>query len=152
MNEWPEKSMVDDRLLPYYCLRSELVIDDDLFFKGHQLVIPSSARDEMLECSHKAHVRNEICLRRMRETIYWPGMAADIEKLSAAVMCVRSRTTNSRRNQLYSIMLVITHQAKLGWICVIFKVVLYWSVSITTLDTLTLWRKVNLRKAHTSCL
>ena len=80
MNGWPKKSIVDERLLPYYGLRSELVIDEDLIFKGHQLVITRSARDEMLECSHKAHVGIEACLRRMRETIYRPGMAAAMKK------------------------------------------------------------------------
>ena len=55
------------------------VTDDDLIFKGHQLVIPSSAGDNILECSHKAHVGIEMCLRRMRETVYWPGMAADMK-------------------------------------------------------------------------
>ena len=34
----------------------------------------------MPKCSHEAHVGIEACLRRMRETIYWPGMAADMKK------------------------------------------------------------------------
>ena len=79
MNGWPENSRVEERHFSYYGLRCELVIDDNFIFKGHQLIIPSSARDEMMECSHKAHVGIEACLRRMRETIYWPGMAADIK-------------------------------------------------------------------------
>ena len=80
MNGWPEKSMVDERFLPYYGLITELVIDDDLIFKGHQLVIPSLAKDEMLKFSHKAHVGIEKYLWRMRKTIYWPGMAANMKK------------------------------------------------------------------------
>ena len=35
VNGCPKKSMVDERLLPYYGLRSELVVDDDFIFKGH---------------------------------------------------------------------------------------------------------------------
>ena len=41
VSKWPNESIVDDRLLLYYGLRSELVIDDDLIFKVLQLVIPS---------------------------------------------------------------------------------------------------------------
>ena len=37
--------MLDERLLPYYGLRSELDVYDDLIFKGHQLVIPSSENE-----------------------------------------------------------------------------------------------------------
>ena len=98
VNGWPEKNMLDERLLPYYGLRSELVIDDDLIFKGHQLVMPRSTRGEMLECSHKAHVGIEACLRRMKETIYRPGMAADMKKfVSNCDVC--QKFGNKQQNQ-----------------------------------------------------
>ena len=37
---WPDENIVDERILLYYALRSELVMDDDLIFKVFQLVIP----------------------------------------------------------------------------------------------------------------
>ena len=47
-------------------------------------------------------------------------------------MRVKSLATSSRRNQSYSMMFVNIHGAKLDWICVVFKVILNLSVSITT--------------------
>ena len=135
MNGWPEKNKVDERLLPYYGLRSELIIDDDFIFKGHQLVIPRSARDEMVECSHKAHDKIEACLRRMRYTIYWPEMAADMKFVSYYDVCQKFGNKQQKEP-------IIQHDAgnypwsKVGLdLCNVQGVVLYLSVSITTLDT-----------------
>ena len=46
-------------------------------------MIPSLLRQEMLGRIHYAHLGVEACLRRARETLYWPGMTGEIKDLVA---------------------------------------------------------------------
>ena len=64
---WPARHEVPDVAMPYYSIRSLLTLDNDLLFKDNQLVVPSSMRDEMMDCAHKSHGGIGACLRRMRE-------------------------------------------------------------------------------------
>ena len=38
-------------------------------------------RSEMLQKVHYAHLGQEACLRRARETLFWPGMTAAVKDL-----------------------------------------------------------------------
>ena len=63
--------------LPYFMVRDELSTQDGILFKGLRCVIPVSLRPKIRERLHGAHTGVEGCLRRARETVYWPGMNAD---------------------------------------------------------------------------
>ena len=64
---WPNiKGEVEDCLLPYYDIRSELTVQDDLVLKSQQLVIPGSLRKELMAVTHASHMGLASCLRRMR--------------------------------------------------------------------------------------
>ena len=43
--------------------RIELVVDGQLIFKGHWLVIPVCLRTELMAVTHASHVEIEGCLR-----------------------------------------------------------------------------------------
>ena len=53
MAGWPARHEVTDIAMPYYSVRSLLTLDNDLLFKDNQLVVPSSMRDEMMDCAHR---------------------------------------------------------------------------------------------------
>ena len=60
-----------------------------LLFKDNQLVVPSSMRDEMMDCAHKSRGGRGACLRRMRECIFWPGMSKNMkERISTCEICL----------------------------------------------------------------
>ena len=86
---WPARHEVTDIAMPYYSVRSLLTLDNDLLFKDNQLVVPSSMRDEMMDCAHKSHGGIGACLRRMRECIFWPGMSKNMkERISTCEICL----------------------------------------------------------------
>ena len=86
---WPARHEVTDVAMPYYSVRSLLTLDNDLLFKDNQLVVPSSMRDEMMDCTHMSHGGIGACLRRMRECIFWPGMSKNMkERISTCEMCL----------------------------------------------------------------
>ena len=68
---WPEsKSEVLECVLPYFDFRDELTVQDQLVFKGAQLVVPAAMRKEMMAVAHVSHIRVEGCIRQARETMF----------------------------------------------------------------------------------
>ena len=94
---WPARHEVTDIAMPYYSVRSLLTLDNDLLFKDNQLVVPSSMRDEMMDCAHKSHGGIGACLRRMRECIFWPGMSKNMkERISTCEICLSHADTQMK--------------------------------------------------------
>ena len=50
-------------------------------FKGHKIIVPHALRAEMLDHIHCSHLGIVKCKCRVRETLYWPGMASQTEDL-----------------------------------------------------------------------
>ena len=75
---WAEdRSKISPQLTPYYSMRDELSIYDGLVFKGERLVVPQGLRAEIKKDIHASHAGVEGCLKRARESVYWPGMNSD---------------------------------------------------------------------------
>ena len=55
------KRSMPPELSPYFQVRSELSIAEELIFKGDKIVIPSALRKEMKERIHMGHIRIERC-------------------------------------------------------------------------------------------
>jgi transposase InsO family protein len=95
---WPEKR--DDCPVcaqPYFNERQCLTIQGNLIFRGSQVVIPSSMRREMMCVTHKSHMGIEACLKRMRESLYWPQMSAAMKDYVAQCdVCVRYQRAPDR--------------------------------------------------------
>ena len=73
---------------PYYNVRDKLTSQDGVLFKGLRCLIPSSLREKIRARLHGAHTGIEGCLRRARETVYWPGLNVDIrEYISKCEVC-----------------------------------------------------------------
>lgn len=67
--------------MPYFHFRDKLAVSDGLIIRGERLVIPHGVRNQVKSDLHVGHTGIESCLRRARETIYWPGMNAEIKSL-----------------------------------------------------------------------
>ncbi len=77
---WPEEqNRVPKSLQTYHTFREELSVQNGLVFKGERIVVPTDAREMVLERLHLSHAGIQGCLRRARETVYWPNMHKDIE-------------------------------------------------------------------------
>ena len=49
-----------------------------ILYKGMQVIIPITMRQQMLEKIHASHLGAEACKRRAKDVLFWPGMAAQI--------------------------------------------------------------------------
>jgi len=81
---------VEADLRLYHTFADELSVSCDLAFKGHRLVVPLPARADILDRLHSAHTGVNGCLRRARETVFWPGITADVKRLAETCqICAR---------------------------------------------------------------
>ena len=83
MNGWPSKHNIPTVVKPYYSLRSEIVYHEGLLLKGQRIIVPSALRSKMKEIIHQGHNGMERCKYHARQSLYWPGMNAEIEDLVA---------------------------------------------------------------------
>ena len=95
---WPEsKSDVPECVHPYFDFRDELTIQDQLVFKGAQLVVPAALRKEMMAVVHASHIGIEGCIRRARESMFWPRMSSELkEYISKCDVCMAHRASQGK--------------------------------------------------------
>ena len=80
---WPTTNP-DAELLPYFRRRSELSLQDGCLLWGSRVVIPTALRDKVLRLLHDGHPGIAGMKRIARNSVWWPGIDADIET------CVRA--------------------------------------------------------------
>lgn len=54
---------------------------DGVLLKGLRIIIPTSIRAEMKQILHQGHFGIELCKRRARQSMYWPGINSELEEL-----------------------------------------------------------------------
>ena len=95
---WPNsKTEVPEIVHTYYDIRDKLTFQDDLVFKGQQVVVPVALRKEMMHTCHASHIGIEGCVRRARESLYWPRMSTELkEYISKCDVCMSHRASPSK--------------------------------------------------------
>nr|XP_002738307.1 PREDICTED: uncharacterized protein K02A2.6-like [Saccoglossus kowalevskii] len=95
---FPEnKAQLTAQITPYFHIRDELSTQNGVIFKGERAVVPRSLRDDMLKRIHSSHIGIEGCLRRAKESLYWPNMSAEIKDYIAK--CDVCQTVGTRQQK-----------------------------------------------------
>ena len=73
LHGWPNsKTEVPESVHTYYDIHDELTVQDDLVFKGQQVVVLVVLYKKMIRAYHASHIGIEGWIRRARESLYWP--------------------------------------------------------------------------------
>ena len=100
-NGWPEnRNSIPDLIGPYFDVRDELTIQNGIIFKGDRAVVPQALRRDMLKRIHSSHLGVEGCLRRARESVYWPQMNAEVKDFIQKCETCRTFDTNQGKEPL----------------------------------------------------
>ena len=75
------KRQLDAATAPFYGLRQDLWVTDDLVLYGSRVIIPASLRREVLHGLHASRQGQDRTLRRARQVVYWPGITSDIQNI-----------------------------------------------------------------------
>ncbi|KAL5488977.1 hypothetical protein EMCRGX_G018012 [Ephydatia muelleri] len=78
---WPEKKDVPEAVKPYFSVAGELSIEKGLLLRGSRIVVPESLRTEILNKIHGAHQGITKCREQARQSVWWPNISKDLEKL-----------------------------------------------------------------------
>jgi len=78
---WPASAAdTPSDLREFTTFADELAECDGLVFKGQRVVIPQEARADILQRIHSSHIGINGCIRRAQESVFYPGITADIKK------------------------------------------------------------------------
>ena len=80
-----KKNLLTD-LQEFWDYRDTLSIENGLITCGNRIIVPKDMRAEMLQYIHKGHQGKERCLLWARNTVFWPKITYDIQKLIAKNM------------------------------------------------------------------
>ena len=95
---WPEqKSQVPIPIRDYWNYRNEISLHNGILFKRQCNIIPQTIRPEIIARSHSSHLGIESCLRKARDSVFWPGMSSEIkEAVSQCLVCGEFQTWNPK--------------------------------------------------------
>ncbi|KAE8740292.1 hypothetical protein FOCC_FOCC014192 [Frankliniella occidentalis] len=80
-NGWPEKCPLS-ALMPFFKIREALSTQDDCVMWGHRVIIPHKLRPRVMKYVHAGHPGIVRAKMLCRQTIWWPGLDSEIEKIT----------------------------------------------------------------------
>ena len=90
---WPEsKQECDKNVLPYWQVRNELAIFDNMIIFNNRIVIPKSLQGSILNKIHAGHQGMVRCKALAKQSVYWCNINKDIEnKVESCSKCLNTR-------------------------------------------------------------
>lgn len=92
---WPDKDSAEPVLKPYWEVRGELTIGENLLLCGGRIVVPESLREVTSQKLHQGHQGIQRCRLRAQSSVWWPGLSKQISDLiKRCPECSRNTTPN----------------------------------------------------------
>ena len=95
---WPKsiKELPTD-IRVFWPFRDTIGIEDGVIFKGKQVIIPASMREDILNQLHDGHQGIEKTRLLARDTVYWPNINDDITRMvGACPLCQELQVRNTK--------------------------------------------------------
>ena len=70
--------MFPSLLREFWNYRDELAVHNGVLSKGTRAIILRIMRPEVMSRMHASHLGVEACLRKTRDTVFWPSMNAEV--------------------------------------------------------------------------
>jgi len=86
-------------LQPYHQFRHDLSTYNGILLKGHQLVIPETLRNRILNTVHQQHLGTVKTKALLREKVWWPGMAKAVDQLVSSCHTCQIITQSPKATQ-----------------------------------------------------
>ena len=96
---WPEqREQVPINIREYWAYREELTVHNGVLFKGLRVIIPRIMRPEIKSKIHSSHQGVEACLRKARDTVFWPNMNAEVrDQIQQCSVCNEFHVKNQKQ-------------------------------------------------------
>ena len=80
-SNWPEKHNITGNIRPYWKVRASLSICNKLLLYNNRIVVPLSLQDITMQRLHDGHQGIQRCRLRAKTSVWWPGIAQQIEQM-----------------------------------------------------------------------
>lgn len=90
-NGWSKNEIkIPDDIKMYAKHRSELILMNELIYKGQSVVIPNNMREEILNKIHYSHLGANKCMKLAEDSVFWPGITNHInQKVDSCHVCCK---------------------------------------------------------------
>ena len=78
---WPSKRSLKGEIQQYIPIANELSICEGLLLQNSRIVVPQELLSEILKKLHSGHQGINKCRRRATQSVWWPRLYKDLEKL-----------------------------------------------------------------------
>lgn len=79
---WPNhKNSIPEDVKKYWQIKDNIYSHKDILFYDKRIIVPRKLRNEFLNLIHRAHQGVVACKKNAADTMYWPGISSEIEKL-----------------------------------------------------------------------
>ena len=114
-NGWPKHSQdLPEELLKYGSERASLSVTEGLLTHGSRIVVPEVLRHELLGAIHEGHQGQTKCKERAKMSVWWPGIMADIARVTKSCSHCQIHKPAQAREPLISTPLPSGPWRKLG--------------------------------------
>nr|CAI5844124.1 unnamed protein product [Callosobruchus analis] len=98
---WPaHRNSVPPEVKRYWTIKDDIYSHKDVLLYKKRLLVPTALRLEFLGLLHKSHQGVVSCKRRAQETVYWPGITVDIEKLVLSCQICQEYSRSNQKEPL----------------------------------------------------
>ncbi|KAJ1129921.1 hypothetical protein NDU88_008281 [Pleurodeles waltl] len=96
MEGWPREKRLNETLQPYWKIKNDITIVDEVFLRGETLIAPMSVRGRLVALAHEGHVGMTGTKQKLRERYWWPAMDRDVDIfVSQCSVCDKADKTMS---------------------------------------------------------
>lgn len=82
---WPNhKDSVPEDARKYWQIKDKIYTHKDILFYDKRIIVPRKLRNEFIGLIHRAHQGVVACKKNAADTVYWPGISSEIEKIVLA--------------------------------------------------------------------
>ena len=79
MSTWPQDSASVPDLRPYYSVRNQLSVHNELLMQGKKIVVPQALRENIVDMAHETHQGIVRTASIIRDRYWWPRMDEQIK-------------------------------------------------------------------------
>jgi len=92
-----QKEEVPIKIREYWSYHDELTVQNGVLFKSSGVVIPQLLRPEVKSRIHSSHLGVEACLCKARDSVFWPGMNAEVhDQIKQCSICNKFLAKNQK--------------------------------------------------------
>ncbi|KAJ8257982.1 hypothetical protein GJAV_G00191830 [Gymnothorax javanicus] len=100
---WPQhKRQVSAELRVYWPIRHTITVSGGVLMTADRFIIPRRLRSDILQRLHTAHQGVQRTKEQARTCVYWPGMAADIERMVEGCSTCQQHLPKNQKEPLQS--------------------------------------------------